>query len=575
MAGTMGGTVLFPLRHIRTSSPQRGFVTRQSFLNDHSARDDWWRGAAIYQVYVRSFRDTDGDGIGDLRGVILGLDHIASLGVDAIWISPIYKSPQVDFGYDIADFRLIDPIFGTMEDFLALRDACHARGLKLLMDFIPCHTSDQHPWFRESRQDRTNPKADWYVWADKAPDGTAPNNWLSSFGGTAWEWDPRRSQYYYHPFLTAQPALNLHNDEVLEHLLSEMRFWTDAGVDGFRMDATQCLTWDRDLRSNPPLGRGDPDALIGGGPTNPFGSQLHIFDRAAEGIDRVLRRFRRFADDTGCIFVGEMADIDTAAAAPDFTAEGEKLHAAYDFGLINCHPEVDTITAQLIRREELLGNGWIMNVFTNHDSTRAVSNLTHFAVDEYRVEAAKMLLFMQMTLKGGCVIYQGEELGLPHPKLTFEQIVDPWAKAFWPTFEGRDGARTPFPWTDGPHAGFTKGEPWLAVPEVHLPLNAAAQAADPNSVLAFLGAFARWRKEQPVLLLGSEVMSRAERAPIITWRRELDGRTLRIIVNFSTDLAFMPLEPDWTLVDAPGCVTVRGDHGVELGPLRFAIAEGA
>ncbi|WP_128255673.1 alpha-amylase family glycosyl hydrolase [Falsirhodobacter deserti] len=535
--------------------------------------EDWWRGAAIYQVYVRSFRDTNGDGIGDLCGVIEGLDHIASLGVDAIWLSPIYKSPQVDFGYDITDYRLIDPIFGTMEDFLTLLDATHQRGLKLLMDFIPCHTSDQHPWFRESRQSRDNPKADWYVWADRSVDGTAPNNWLSSFGGTAWEWDPRRAQYYYHPFLVQQPALNLHNDEVLDHLLSEMRFWTDAGVDGFRVDAAQCLTWDRDLRSNPPFGRGDPNAFIGGGPTNPFAAQSHIFDRKAEGIDRVLRHFRRFADDTDCIFVGEISDIDSAAAAPEFTEEGRKLHAVYDFGLINCHPDVDSITAQLTRREELLGNGWIYNVFTNHDSTRAVSNLTYFAVDEYRVEAAKMLLFMQMTLKGGCVIYQGEELGLPHPKLEFEQIVDPWAKAFWPTFEGRDGARTPFPWTDGKIGGFSDADPWLPMPDVHLPLNAKAQGDDPHSVMSFVRAFTRWRKDQAVLLLGAEIMSRAERAPIITWRRVWGDRTLRIIVNFSTDMAFMPLDPEWQLVDAPGCATQRSDHGVGLGPLGFAIAE--
>ncbi|KZD11972.1 alpha-amylase family glycosyl hydrolase [Oceanibaculum pacificum] len=534
---------------------------------------DWWRSAIIYQVYIRSFRDTNGNGIGDLKGVIEGLDYIASLGVDGVWISPFYKSPQKDFGYDIADFRVIDPLFGTMEDFMTLLDAAHKRGLKLLLDFIPCHTSTEHPWFLESRQSRDNPKADWYVWAEKSPDGTAPNNWLSSFGGTAWEWEPQRAQYFYHPFLPTQPALNLHNDEVLEHLLNEMRFWTDIGVDGFRIDAAQCLTWDRDLRSNPPIGKGDPDALIGGGPTNPFASQKHIFDRHAEGSDRVLSRFRDFADEVGCVLIGEIADIDTIASVPDFTQNGRRLHAAYDFALINCHPEVDTITAQLIRRENQLGDGWLYNVFTNHDSIRAVSNLTHFAVERFRPEAAKLLLFMQMTLKGGCIVYQGEELGLPHPNLNYDDIVDPWAKAFWPTFKGRDGARTPFPWADRPHGGFTTGKPWLRFPDEHRALNAEEQGRDDESVLSFFRAFTLWRKQQPVLQFGSEAMSRAERAPVITWRRIYAGQERRVIVNFSTDNAFLPLEPEWKPMKAPGCVKARTAHGLELGPLQFAVME--
>jgi len=535
---------------------------------------EWWRGAVIYQVYVRSFRDSDGDGIGDLKGVLEGLDHIASLGVDAVWISPIYKSPQKDFGYDVADFRVVDRLAGSMEDFMALLDAAHARGLKLLLDFIPCHTSDEHPWFDESRQSRTNPKADWYVWADRQEDGTPPNNWLSSFGGGAWEWEPRRSQYYYHAFLKEQPALNLHNEEVLEHLVSEMRFWTNLGVDGFRIDAVQCLAWDQDLRSNPPVGRDGSRALIGGGATNPLAAQLHIFDRHARGTHRILERFRRFADETGCFLIGEMADIDTAAAAADYTKPGQRLHAVYDFDLINCQSEVDSVTSQLRRRSALLAGGWSYNVFSNHDSKRAVSNLTGFAVQDLRIEAAKLLLFMQMTLKGGCIIYQGEELGLPHPKLSYEEIVDPWAKAFWPTFEGRDGARTPLPWvgTDE-NGGFTTGKPWLPLATEHLPLNAATQAEDPNSVLSFVSAFAAWRKDNEVLRFGEEEITEGENAPVITWRRRFGRRELKMVVNFSTDEAFLPLEPEWRLVVAPGCIARRGPHGVSLNPLGFAIAQ--
>ncbi|MEI4469702.1 alpha-amylase family glycosyl hydrolase [Frigidibacter sp. MR17.24] len=533
---------------------------------------DWWRGAAIYQVYIRSFRDANGDGIGDLGGVLAGLDHIADLGVDAVWLSPFYKSPQKDFGYDISDFRLVDPTAGSMEDFMRLRDAVHDRGMKLLLDFIPCHTSDEHPWFAESREGHDTPKADWYVWADRARDGSPPNNWLSSFGGPAWTWEPRRSQYYYHPFLASQPALNLHNPAVLDQLIAEMSYWSDLGVDGFRIDAVQCLSWDRDLRSNPPVGREGSNALIGGGPTNPFAAQLHYFDRAAEGTRAILERFRAFADANDIVLIGELADIDTSQAAAEFTEQGRALHAVYDFGLINCHPEVDSITAQLERRERLLGNGWFFNVFTNHDTIRAVSNLTHFAGAELREAAAKMLLFTQMTLKGGCILYQGDELGLPHPHLDYDQIVDPWAKAFWPTFEGRDGARTPFPWNDRQkNCGFSKATPWLPVMAEHARLCVRRQCDDPGSVLSFTRDFLAWRRTEPVLRLGEERMAGGERAPIISWTRAYKGEERRIVVNFSEDDAFMPVSDRWRMLTAPGCTTRREGHGIALGPLAFAI----
>lgn len=566
------GTEPSPSRY-RTSAATDKADHRHSPAAARNKAIEWWRGAVIYQVYVRSFRDSNGDGIGDLGGVLQGLEHIASLGTDALWLSPFYKSPQKDFGYDISDFRLVDPTAGTMEDFMRLRDAAHALGLKLILDFIPCHTSDQHPWFAESRSSRDDPKADWYVWAERRPDGCPPTNWLSSFGGTAWTWEPRRSQYYYHPFLKQQPALNLHNEELLEHLVGEMTYWSDLGVDGFRIDAVQCLSWDRDLRDNPPVGREGSNALIGGGPTNPFAAQHHLFDRNAEGTDKIIERFGRYADEKGVVLIGELADIDTASAAPQFTAREHGLHAVYDFALINCHPDVDTITGQLERRERLLGDGWLFNVFTNHDSTRAVSNLTHFALEKYRSQAAKMLLFMQLTLKGGCIIYQGEELGLPHPDLDYEDIVDPWTKAFWPTFKGRDGARMPFPWqSDAPFAGFSEAEPWMRVAEEHLPLALDQQEEDEGSVLNFFRQFTTWRRNHPALLYGDERMSRGERAPIICWQRCTREEDLRVFVNFSIDQAFMPLDESWQPLDAPGCVQQREGHGLSLGPLEFAIA---
>lgn len=511
---------------------------------------DWWRGAVIYEIYLRSFRDASGDGLGDLRGALEKLDHLVALGVDAVWLSPFFKSPQKDFGYDISDFRVIDPSAGSMEDFLALRDAIHNAGMRLLLDFVPAHTSDAHPWFQESRANPEGPKGDWYVWADKSEDGGPPNNWLSSFGGSAWSWEPRRGQYYFHPFLASQPALNLLNDDALDHLLAQMRWWLEAGVDGFRLDAVQCLGHDPAFRNNPPRAEHEAPVLVGGGPGNPFRDQLHLFDRNAEGAQRVLRRFRELADRFDAVLIGELADVCTDDVAETYTREGRRLHAIYDFDLINSEPEVETVSERLERRAEQLPTGWRMNVFTNHDSRRAVSNLTDFVPDALRPQAAKMLLFMQLGLRGGAAIFQGEELGLPHPALTFDQLQDPWAKAFWPDFEGRDGTRTLFPWTgEAPLGGFTEAEgAWIHLPEAHLPFNARDQARDPDSVLSFARAFIRWRR---------------------MW----DGREWLLAVNFSDDHAFLPVDEGARVVQAPGCAQELGPHGLALGPLAFAILD--
>ena len=534
---------------------------------------DWWRGAVIYEIYLRSFRDASGDGIGDLRGALEKIDHLVALGVDAVWLSPFFKSPQKDFGYDVSDFRIVDPIAGSMEDFLALRDAVQGAGMRLLLDFVPAHTSDEHPWFEESRANPSGPKGDWYVWADKAADGGPPSNWLSSFGGSAWNWDPRRGQYYFHPFLDCQPALNLQNDAVLDHLAAEMRWWLEHGVDGFRLDAVQCLGYDPALRDNPPRAPHEAPVLVGGGPGNPFRDQIHVFDRNAEGTRRALERFRALADEFDAVLIGELADVHTDEVAEDFTLKGARLHAVYDFDLINSEPEVETVTAQLEQRAERLPTGWRMNVFTNHDSRRSVSNLTGFVPEELRPQAAKMLLFLQLGLRGGAAIFQGEELGLPHPQLTYEQLQDPWAKAFWPDFEGRDGARTLFPWTDQPpHGGFTEAEEaWIHLPEAHLPLNAQAQARDPDSVLSFAREFIRWRRRHEILRLGEERMVRHDPAPLIKWRRLWRGEEWLLAVNFSDDAAFLPIEEGWRLVPAPGCAQTPTAHGLAMPPLAFAI----
>jgi alpha-glucosidase len=530
----------------------------------------------IYQIYPRSFQDSSGDGVGDLAGIVRRLPYVASLGVDAIWLSPFYPSPQKDFGYDITDMRGVDPRFGTLEDFIALLEAAHAKGLRVLLDFVAPHTSDEHPWFVESRASRDNPRADWYVWADAAPDGCPPNNWLSSFGGSAWRWEPRRAQYVYHPFLSCQPALNLRNSDVVEAIGHEMRFWLDLGVDGFRLDAVQTFCCDPDLRSNPPVGSNHGDIRIGGGPNNPFARQRHLFDRDVPEALEVIEALREVVDayDPPRVLIGELADMDSARLSEKYTARGRLLHGVYDFDFVNADPDPEALIGLLRRRGAYLPTGWIYNVFTNHDSVRAVSNLTAFATERgLRAEAAKLLIFLQFTLKGGGVIYQGEELGLPHPQLDFDQVRDPWGRALWPDFEGRDGARTPMPWAaDAPNAGFTTGrEPWLGAPESHAALAVDRQEADPDSVLRFARDFLRWRRGQDLLKWGGERIHDAHDAPLLIFDRFDETRRLVVILNFSLAARFLPIEPEIALLEAPGAVAARSERGVALPPLGFAI----
>ena len=538
-------------------------------------RRDWWAGAFLYEVYLRSFRDSDGDGLGDLAGVLEKLDHIAGLGVDGLWLSPFFASPMKDFGYDIVDFRAVDPRCGTMDDLHRLLTAAHDRDLKVLIDFTPAHTSDEHPWFTESRASRDNPKADWFIWSDPAPDGGPPNNWLSSFGGGAWGWDGRRGQYYLHPFLSCQPALNLRCDAAREAVLAEMAFWFDQGVDGLRLDAVQTLSVDPDLRSNPPQGRRGDDVRVGGGPNNPFKRQMHLFDRAdADAFDH-LAAFRDLADryDPPRVLIGELSDVDSAEMAPRYAAPG-RLHAVYDFDVVNCKAEAPALTEKLRKRDEGVGERWLMQVFSNHDTVRGVSNLTRFAVEQGRAaDAAKMLLFMQAGLRGGAILFQGEELGLTHPRLAFEEISDPWGLNLWPDFEGRDGARTPMPWRkDAPDAGFTEGgAPWLAVREEHRARAVDAQEADPDSVLAFTRAIMAWRREEPRVRWGRQRIVDDNLAPLIVWDRWDDGGALRFVVNFSLDRRMLPRERAGgrPAPRAPARALPETEAGHPLPPLGF------
>lgn len=544
------------------------------------SRKEWWRGCALYQVYIRSFNDSNGDGIGDLRGVIERLDYIRDLNVDGFWLSPFFTSPQKDFGYDVVDFRNVDESLGTMDDFMELLDEAHKRELKVLIDFIPAHTSNEHPWFIESRSSRDNHKADWYIWADAAPDGGPPSNWLSTFGGSAWTWEPRRSQYYYHPFLSCQPAMNLQNAETLEAVIREIEFWFDRGIDGTRLDAVQCLACDPDFRNNPPVSSHGSCILISGGPNNPFGKQSHLFDRDVPEALEIVEKLRDVADryEPKRVLIGELADADSSRLSEKYTADGEGFHAVYDFDLINTEPNVEALSQLLDNRSAFLRTGWMMNVFCNHDSKRSVSNLTEFAVAEgERQAAAKLLAFMQFALKGGGIIYQGEELGLTQPHLEYEDLQDPWGKNMWPDFEGRDGARTPIPWdSKARNGGFSDSQtPWLPLSEDHRPLAVDRQENDPDSNLNFMRDFLAWRRGQPLLKWGGERVRPPSLAPLIVWDRFGDGDVMTCVANFSLDERLFPYcDEAWDgIVAAPGCVTETTERGVVMPPLSFAILE--
>lgn len=459
----------------------------------------WWRGAVFYQIYPRSFMDSGGDGIGDLPGITEKLDHVADLGVDAVWISPISPSPMKDFGYDVSDYRGVDPLFGTLADLDRLLARAHALGLKVIVDLVISHTSDQHPWFVESRSSRTNPRADWYVWADAKPDGGPPNNWLAIFGGGAWAWDETRRQYYLHNFLTEQPDLNFHNPAVQDEILDIVRFWLDRGLDGFRLDTANFYFHDRLLRDNPPLPEGvrvPGDAWA----DNPYFRQRHLYDKSQPEVLVFLRRLRALLDAyPDRMSVGEIGDDDPVLRTAEYVQAG-LLHTAYNFSLLGTSFSPAFIRKTLTDFEAAAGEGWPSWAFSNHDVRRVVSRWG----GEGEPRFARMLVALLIALRGTAFLYQGEELGLPEADLPRERLVDPYGIAFWPAFKGRDGCRTPMPWRrDAPHAGFSTGEPWLPVPGTHHALAVDTQAADPASTLSAVRTLLHWRHSLPVFRDGA------------------------------------------------------------------------
>ncbi|MFA7440941.1 MAG: alpha-glucosidase [Sphingomonadaceae bacterium] len=528
---------------------------------------DWWRGATIYQVYPRSFQDTTGDGMGDLPGITRRLPHIASLGVDAVWISPFFPSPMADMGYDVSDFRGVDPMFGTMDDFRTLLDRAHDLGLKVIIDQILSHSSDQHRWFAQSRSSRENPYADWYVWADPQPDGTPPNNWLSVFGGPAWEWDGQRMQYYLHGFLASQPDFNLHNPAVQDELLDILRFWLDAGVDGFRLDACVHYFHDRHLRSNPPAPpeHHAPDVPL----TNPYGFQDHLYDKSQPENLAFLQRIRHLLDSYGDrVALGEIGDGPRSPITiGQYTGGGDKLHASYTFDLFGHDLSPAFFRAPIELFEQQAGDGWACWSLSNHDVARHVSRWLRPGSDPRRL--ARLAIHILVALRGTICIYQGEELGLTEAELTFEQLRDPYGIRFWPAFKGRDGCRTPMPWeADAPNGGFTTGTPWLPLPPEHLAMSADVQELSRGSVLADYRAAIGLRKRHRAIAYGN---IRFHDAPpgLLAFTRAAADETILCLFNLSDRVAHWPNPPSDARCIAAGGQTMTKTE-IRLEPSGFA-----
>lgn len=510
---------------------------------------EWWRGAAIYQIYPRSFADTNGDGIGDLPGIAAHLDHVASLGVDAIWLSPFFTSPMLDFGYDVADYCDVDPIFGTLADFDALVARAHALGLKVLIDQVYSHSSDRHPWFLESRADRTNPKADWYVWADARADGSPPNNWQSVFGGPAWTWSAPRRQYYMHNFLPEQPQLHMHLPAVQDAMLEVAKFWLDRGVDGFRIDAINFSMHDPALTDNPPAPPGPR--------TRSFDFQLHVHNQSQPEIPTFLERLRALLDRYGATFtVAEVGGPSPEAEMHAFTQGDQRLNSAYGFNFLYA----DSLTPALVRDAlaqwpDTPGTGWPSWAFENHDAPRAISR---WATPEHRDAFARMKLMLLISLRGNVFLYNGEELGLTQVDIPFEALRDPEAIANWPLTLSRDGARTPMPWRAdaNDHAGFSSSTPWLPIGTDHLALAVDRQNQDPNSLLNLTRHLLAFRHASEALMRGDARVIEASET-ILAIERSADDETMLCVFNLSPRPAeWRPAQPDrWHAEETVGQVT--------------------
>jgi alpha-glucosidase len=487
----------------------------------------WWRGATIYQVYIRSFCDSNGDGQGDLEGLRSKLDYIASLGVDGIWLSPLHPSPNRDWGYDVSDYDGVHPDYGSLADFDRLVKDAHARGIKVLLDEVLCHTSDEHAWFKESLQSRTNPKASWYVWAEPKEDGTAPNNWLSAFGGPAWSYSPARRQHYHHKFLRQQPKLSWRNPDAKAAALSVLKLWLERGADGYRLDVANAYLHDVELRDNPPVPMERRTNAIWGHAAN---LQQHIHDSNLPENMACLREIRQMVERFDERFVfGEFSEGFERSGA--YEASDEGLHSGYTFAMLRASRLSPDF---VLRNIEVLSQHpahWPSLSFCNHDIMRTVSRFGGGPNGDPAL--ARLLLAVLLTQRGTILLYQGEELGLPEVDLRRDQLRDPVGDLYYPIAKGRDGCRTPMPWNaDAPNLGFGAGTPWLPLGPTHRALAVSKQDADKASVLNYARAVVAARRASRALTIG-DITAISAPASLLAYERRHEGEGVLCVFNMS------------------------------------------
>ncbi len=488
----------------------------------------WWKCGVIYQVYPRSFQDSNGDGVGDLPGITTRLDYLQWLGVDALWLSPFYPSPQADFGYDIADHCNVDPLFGSLEDFDRLLSEAHRRGLRVLLDYVPNHTSDQHPWFAQSRASRGNPRRDWYIWRNPGPDGAPPNNWLSTFGGPAWTWDETTRQFFYHSYLREQPDLNWRNPQVEQAMLDILRFWLDRGVDGFRIDALRKVIKDASFRDNPPNPDWDPSG-------NPYKRLLPVFSASRPGVHDIIRRMRDVLDGyTDRVMIGELYEPLEKLVTYYGSTDAPECHLPFNFLLLKTPWNAGALRAAIARYEKLLPqHGWPNWVLGNHDKSRIASR-----VGEAQARVAAMLL---LTLRGTPTLYYGDELGLHDVPVPPHLVQDPWEKNVPGLGLGRDPERAPMPWDASPHAGFSSTDPWLPIEPRFESVCVQRQREDPRSILSLHRALIALRRSEPALHQGDlRIIDAPESA--VAYERAVPASRMLVLLDLSGSPATLRLD---------------------------------
>ena len=507
-------------------------------LKSSPLSENWWESAVFYQIYPRSFKDSNNDGIGDLAGVIEKLDHLndgkgGGLGIDAIWFSPFFPSPQADFGYDVSDYCNIDSDYGTLEDFDQLVEDSHRRGIKIVLDLVLNHSSDQHKWFQESRKNSTNSKVDWYVWADPKPDGSPPNNWLAVFGGAAWTFEPQRGQYYLHNFLPEQPDLNWYNPEVREALADVVRFWMKRGADGFRLDTANYYAYDRQLRDNPKR-PGNSELMEDGQEANPLSQYITKYSKDRPENLEFIHFLRKIFDENGVVSIGEIGSAEglesTLKLGTDYVKKGKGLHLAYTFSMLNKNMNAEYLEHVLRVTEESIEDGWPCWSLSNHDCMRMISRFDCFGE---RDGFQQMMLLLLLSLRGTPIIYYGEEVDMQEYEIKKDELRDPQGIRFWPDIKGRDGCRLPFPWDSKlTNQGFNSGtKPWL--PAVNK-LSLDQAKADSGSTFHVLQEMLQIRKKIPALQKGSYRKILLD-GDCFVFERKTEYETMLIAANFSAE----------------------------------------